>query len=215
MAESKVVLPVAAGAAFTCPFCGAYSQMVWSGMLAGGSPNNLGALAAHGLSTASCQVTSCAKDSVWLSDRMVFPITSTGPSPSPDLPEDVRQLYLEALSVEANSPRAAAALLRLAIDRLCSSLTGETNLNTAIGELKSRGLRDRVVGALDAVRVIGNNAVHPGQIDVEEPGVVTGLYQLVNIICEQIITEERLVDEALALLPEGAKAQIERRDGQT
>jgi hypothetical protein len=175
----------------------------------------MGALAAHGLSTASCQVTSCAKDSVWLSERMVFPITSTGPSPSSDLPEDVRQLYLEALSVEANSPRAAAALLRLAIDRLCSSLTGETNLNTAIGELKSRGLRDRVVGALDAVRVIGNNAVHPGQIDVEEPGVVTSLYQLVNIICEQIITEERLVDEALALLPEGAKAQIERRDGQT
>jgi hypothetical protein len=112
------------------------------------------------------------------------------------------------------SPRGAAALLRLAIQKLCKEL-GESgpNLNDDIASLVRKGLDPRVQMALDAVRVIRNQAVHPGQIELRDDRTTAeALFDLVNLICEKMITEPRHVEAVYKKLPENARKAIEKRD---
>ncbi|MFN7599434.1 MAG: DUF4145 domain-containing protein [Cereibacter sp.] len=76
--------------------------------------------------------------------------------------EDIRRDYDEASTILDLSPRGAAALIRLGIQKLCKELgQAGKNINDDIGALVKDGLDVRVLQALDAVRVIGNSAVHP------------------------------------------------------
>jgi hypothetical protein len=112
------------------------------------------------------------------------------------------------------SPRGAAALLRVAIQKLCKELgeTGE-NTNADIAALVRKGLDPRIQKALDVLRVVGNNSVHPGQIDMrDDRSTAEALFGLVNLIVEKMITEPKHVDELYQMLPEDARQQIERRD---
>jgi len=68
--------------------------------------------------------------------------------------------------------------------------------------------------ALDAVRVIGNNAVHPGEMDVrDDPTVAESLFDMVNMIGDTMITQPRKVDAIYIKLPVQDKEHIEHRDG--
>ena len=121
----------------------------------------------------------------------------------------------EAGLIYNNSPRAACALLRLAIDRLCNEL-GETDrdINKNIGELVKKGLPTSVQQALDVVRVVGNKAVHPGQIafDVDDVGTATMLMRLLNIIVSRMISEPKEIAGLYDQLPESVKQSITKRD---
>ena len=118
----------------------------------------------HNLSVSECF--NCKALSIWLHERLVYPQSTEAPPPNPELSADVRRDYIEASTLLDPSPRAAAALLRLAIQKLCMDLgLPGRNLNEDIGALVERGLDVRIQKALDTVRVIGNNALHPGQID--------------------------------------------------
>ena len=87
------------------------------------------------------------------------------------------------------------------------------NLNNDIGALVSRGLDQQVQMALDAVRVIGNNAVHPGQMDLrDDRSTAETLFMLHNLIGEKMISQPKRVKEVYATLPEGARKAIEGRD---
>ncbi|HEY2862895.1 MAG TPA: DUF4145 domain-containing protein, partial [Casimicrobiaceae bacterium] len=72
------------------------------------------------LSLSQCYA--CSKVAVWVHDRLLYPPTRTGPTPNPDLPPDVLQDYEEARAILDLSPRGAAALLRLCIQKLCAFL---------------------------------------------------------------------------------------------
>ena len=136
------------------------------------------------------------------------------PLPSVDTPQDVKEDYEEARSIFNQSPRGAAALLRLAIQKLVIAL-GESsdNLNDSIGNLVKKGLRTDIQKALDVVRVVGNNAVHPGELNVEDnPEMALSLFKLTNIIVEDMITKPKEVAELFDALPEGAKGAIAKRD---
>ena len=161
----------------------------------------------------SCFV--CKKTSVWVAGKVRFPVsTSEITEPNDDLPSDIRGDYLEAGEVVSASPRAAAALLRLVIQKLCSHLLErEGAINEMIGELVARGLSPLVQRALDVVRVIGNEAVHPGSIDLrDDRATAMQLFGLVNLIAEAMITQPKHVMALYGSLPPDKIAGIEQRD---
>jgi hypothetical protein len=87
------------------------------------------------------------------------------------------------------------------------------NLNEDIGELVKQGLPVQVQQSLDIVRVVGNNQVHPGVLDVrDDAAMATTLFELVNIIVEDRIARPQQVAALCAKLPETARKQIEQRD---
>ncbi len=144
---------------------------------------------------------------------MVCPDHGTAPPANPDIPEDVLKLYSEAASIASKSPRAAAGLLRLAVQMLCKDL-GESgkNINDDIGSLVKKGLPPTVQQSLDVVRVIGNNAVHPGQIDVDDERVVSALFSLINVIVEYMVSLPNQIGSLYNALPPSALEQIQKRD---
>jgi hypothetical protein len=100
----------------------------------------------------------------------------------PDTPDTVKVDFDEARSVFGRSPRSSAALLRLSIQRICIhlGLPGK-NLNEDIGKLVAAGLPIEIQQSLDIVRVVGNNQVHPGTLDVrDDPETAEHLFELVN-----------------------------------
>ncbi|QGU20834.1 DUF4145 domain-containing protein [Mesorhizobium huakuii 7653R] len=156
----------------------------------------------------------CKKISLWIHDKLAWPAATEAPEPNPDLPDDVRGDYDEAGLVLNTSPRSAAALLRQAVQRLCVHL-GEKgkNIDADIAALVLKGLDKRIQRALDVVRVIGNNAVHPGQIDLKDDrATAEKLFGLVNLIADALISQPKHIDEMFDDLPNGAKLAIEKRD---
>ena len=99
---------------------------------------------------------SCGAISIWVEDKLIYPKSGEAPPANPDLSGDIRRDYDEASSILDLSPRGAAALLRLAIQKLCKEL-GQPgkNINDDIGALVAKGLDPDVQKALDIVRVIG------------------------------------------------------------
>lgn len=160
------------------------------------------------------QCFTCQEISVWVHDSLLFPKKFYIVPPNPDLPDDIRRDYEEAGAILDMSPRGSAALLRLAIQKLCIHLgeSGE-NINKDIASLVKRGLDKMVQQALDFVRVIGNNAVHPGQVDITDgKDTARTLFSLVNLIAEKMISEPKHVQSLFDSLPEGTRKQIEKRD---
>lgn len=167
----KYIAPQVFEGSFTCPHCGVISQQTWWAIAWNEShyanDNN------NELRIGTC--THCNKNTFWIKDQMYYPDTGTAPFPNIEMPDIVLSLYNEAASIAAKSPRGAAALLRLAIQVLCKEL-GEkgTNINDDIKNLVAKGLPEIVQQSLDIVRVTGNNAVHPEQIDTDNPVVGCG-----------------------------------------
>jgi hypothetical protein len=153
--------------------------------------------------------------SVWKSQKMVYPITGTSPLPNPDMPQDVKDDYEEARTIVNISTRGAAALLRLAIQKLCIHLGGKgKDLNSDIGLLVKNGLPEKLQKALDNVRVVGNNAVHPGQLDLKDDiETANKLFVFINIICDNQITQHNTISKFYDdVLPDSSKDAINKRD---
>jgi hypothetical protein len=201
--------PAFKSSAFNCPHCGAYSNHFWSG--AHYYSNGYGDIP----DLDYCLCLHCKKYSVWHLQKMIYPSTGGAALPNNDLPDDVRTDYEEARTILNQSPREATALLRLAIQKLCIHL-GEKgkNINEDIKNLVQKGLPAKVQQSLDIVRVIGNNAVHPGQIDLtDDTESASKLFVLVNIIAEVMITQPKEVDKLFNSLPANQLAGIKQRDG--
>jgi len=157
---------------------------------------------------------SCDGFTFWIKDKIVFPtITKSEIKPHEDLPASLRSEFEEAASVLELSPRSSAALLRLCIQRLMPELNQKgKNLNEDIGALVAQGLDQNVQQALDVMRVIGNNAVHPGQIDLkDDKAIAVTLFQLLNLIIERCITLPNKLKEMYANLPPNALEAIRKR----
>jgi Domain of unknown function (DUF4145) len=205
---------------FRCPTCEAITQQGWSELQLVFRIPNLGSFQGQQVqpdgakySISCCYV--CHHPALWKTDSLVWPLQTSFPAASPDMPENVRSDYEEARLIASISPKAAAALLRLAIQRLCVHLGGTgDNLNADIGQLVKDGLPPKIQQALDVVRVIGNNGVHPGQISIDDdPRIVAALFNLVNIVVEDMISQPAQVKGLFEALPATAKEQVKKRDG--
>ena len=192
--------------AFNCPNCGAFAHQDWDIQITR-EGDEIG-----DISIALCA--QCDECSVWRDKKMVFP-SGTAPLPNVDLPDDVADDYKEAKSIAQMSPRGAAALLRLALQKLCTHLGGSgKSINDDIAALVASGLDPRIQKAFDVVRVIGNNAVHPGQLDLKDDSeTVAQLFGLINLIAESMITVPKHVNALYDALPDDSKTAIVKRDG--
>ena len=207
----KYIQPQVFQNSFTCPHCGAIAKQDWWMRRWDGNQFDHDK-AKHPLRVGTCQ--HCTKRTLWVEDKMYFPDTGNAPFPNPEMPESVLRLYIEASSISSKSPRGAAALLRLSIQVLCQEL-GEPgkNINTDVGNLVKKGLPEIVQQSLDIVRVTGNDAVHPGQIDTDNPETVGQLFDLVNIIVEYMIALPKKVSGIYNSLPADKVKGINDRDG--
>ncbi len=194
--------------AFNCPFCNAYAKQTWCKIYYhSGGFNNLE-------NTFISICSHCSRYSIWQEEIMIYPDFSGIEPPNADLDDEIRGDYQEAASIMQKSPRGAAALLRLAIQKLCIQL-GEKgqDLNTDTGNLVKKGLPAKVQQSLDSLRVIGNEAVHPGTLDLKDDSeTASALFKLVNFIAEKMLTEPKEIEALYAKLPESKKKQIEERD---
>jgi len=194
---------------FNCPFCNAFSRQ----SRASGAYYSAGYKSLDNVMVCFCS--HCHRFSIWIDSKLIYPNFSGIEPPNQDLEEDVQNDYGEAAEILQRSSRGAAALLRLAIQKLCIQL-GEkgSDLNTDIGNLVKKGLPKKAQQSLDALRVIGNEAVHPGQIELKDDiKTASALFRLVNFIAEKLITEPNEIDEIYSKIPNGKKDQIEKRDG--
>lgn len=156
----------------------------------------------------------CKGVALWITDKIIYPATGTAPPVNVDTPDDIKDDYNEASSILAASPRGAAALLRLAIQKLCKEL-GQPgkNVNSDIGALVAGGIDRRMQQAFDVLRLVGNDAVHPGQIDLrDDREMAEGLFRLFNVIVEKLISEPKHIEEMYGKLPPEKLMQIEQRD---
>jgi endogenous inhibitor of DNA gyrase (YacG/DUF329 family) len=195
---------------FNCPHCGTYSHQKWWGTSLFDGRHS--PITVDEIEFAYC--VRCGKYSLWREAKMIYPSGGSAPLPNSDLPDEIKEDYEEARSIVSLSPRGAAALLRLAIQKLCAHL-GEKgkNINDDIASLVKKGLPAKIQKALDIVRVIGNDAVHPGQLDLKDNKATAGeLFSLINLIAEVMITQPKNIDALYDNLPDDKRQAIEDRD---
>lgn len=233
----QYVPPIYGEESFNCPNCSAHAQQNWFEIKnyvnsrrdeytlgsslriyeieMGGAVSEIaknGYLTTNLAAISKCHV--CEKISVWLDGKMVYPVEAIAPLPSPDMPEDVTEIYNEARTISPLSPTASAALLRLALEKLLPQVGAKkAKIDTMIGDLVSKGLPKEVEKALDSLRVIGNEAVHPGTIDLQDnTDISIALFKLLNVVVDRMITQKREIDEIYSLIPENKIKGIEERN---
>ncbi|BCD92648.1 hypothetical protein fh0823_27850 (plasmid) [Francisella halioticida] len=211
---NNYVIPEFRKESFNCPYCNAFSHMKWLIVTYETTNTKLDNLE---VSECSC----CKEHAVWYqkyirtSYNMIVPDYAGAPPPSFDMPDDVKVDYLEAASVYSKSPRASAALLRLALQKLCIHL-GEKgkNINDDIRRLSEKKILSPIIVKIaDIVRITGNNAVHPGELSDDDFDYVSAkLFKLINIIIEKAITDPKEYQEFYNLMPEGSRKAAEQKD---
>lgn len=193
---------------FHCPHCNVYAAQSWHPIKidthqAWVNTNFKGSKCSH-----------CTKWSFWYNERLIIPNASQAEPMHHDMPEDCQSDYEEARDIVGRSPRGAVALLRLCLEKLLTHLGQEgKSINDAIKALVVDGLSPRIQQALDICRVVGNNAVHPGELDINDtPDIAHQLFKMINFIVEDRITRPKEVQALFDQLPQGAVEAIAKRD---
>jgi hypothetical protein len=221
MKKEKFYPPTFAEEKFHCPHCGVFAKQFWSHLSANkywndgyinGVPGFDEALAKD-WRISKCE--HCSGYIIWLDDKVIYPDQISVDNPNEDLDEDIKKDYMEASEIFNKSPRGAAALLRLALTKLLKQLgeKGDSINDDIINLIKNKGLNPTVQKALYFIRVTGNNAVHPGVIDLNDnKEVAQKLFQVINFIAEKMITDFNEIDILFNDLPKIEKDRIENRN---
>ena len=214
----KTVHPEFRAAAFTCPHpeCRTYATQEWQ-HLTTNEPTlvrlskSLELPIPSETSISTCE--RCRRVAFWVDGKMVYPRFLPAPPAHEDLPGECRRDYEEARAVFAESPKASAALLRLVLEKLLIACGGQGKIDGMIKTLVANGLPQQIQQAMDVCRVIGNEAVHPGSIDLSDtPEIALKLFGLVNFIVQNQITQQKEIGALFEGLPEAKKDGIRQRD---
>jgi len=184
-------------AGFHCPHCGVYAHQNWFDVALEGGSDDPG----ETLSLGTCE--RCSRFSLWIDGEMIYPTSADIPLPRMEMPGEVKEVYLEARRTLDASPRAASALLRLAIRGLISHLGETDDIAENLEYLNKRGLDEKIQVALQRVRMVGEEVVEPGMIalgDGEE--TARALFEILNLIVDALMVQPRRVDEMLGKLPQ-------------
>lgn len=211
--------------AFDCPSCGAYAHQTWE-KLYHSSTSGPGFTPIEwsdkGNALWQCAHCSrCNRPSVWRGEQMVYPLKRLGVQAHKDMPDDLHELYDEAVTVAAVSRRAGAALARALVERLIKHLDTEAktgdDLNTRIERLQGRVSSD-LRTMLHVVRVTGNDVLHhkdqPGELavmvidDTEGPELVEYLLETANDLVDELISRPRSTARLRGKLPESIRNRL-------
>ena len=87
------------------------------------------------------------------------------------------------------------------------------NINIDIKELVKNGLPVKIQQALDCLRVYGNEAVHPGEINLkDDKETALVLFEVLNIIVHDMITQPKQIEALFNRLPQSKIEGIKNRD---
>ncbi|MFG1332518.1 DUF4145 domain-containing protein [Xanthobacter autotrophicus] len=236
--------PALGQASFNCPHCHALAHQLWYTMHAASTNSPSSEIkpyelisVLHGLSKSdlilkisdisidkidknlieglfASKCTSCHGVSIWVFRNIAYPSAADEIIPEDDMPASIKGDFVEASLIVKNSPRGAAALLRLCVQKLCIDLGESDTIDQAIGNLVKKGMPERMQKMLDIVRVYGNESVHPGQIDMsDDRATAMNLFDIVNIIVRTVITDNAKIDNLYSNMPVEKRQAIARRDG--
>ena len=143
---SKYFPPIQGKSQFHCPYCHVYANQEWEQLY-----DNV-TICVDGERVTFSLCAKCQQPTFWIGEKIVYPHIGMFPPTNEDLPDDVKEIYNEAASIANQSPRAACALLRLALQMLLEKLGGSGNINDDIKNLVKKGLNLQIQQALDIVR---------------------------------------------------------------
>ena len=115
------------------------------------------------------------------------------------MPQNIKDLYIEASSVFELSPRSSLAIIRLALDLLCIEL-GADNKDSLYNKVEwlynENVINSEIKELAHGVRGLGNDAVHPRNIDDQiDKNDAELVFELLNIIVEEKITKANRKNE--------------------
>lgn len=153
------------------------------------------------LNIAFCQ--HCRRFTLWLGKVMIYPQTGEAPPPHQDMLPQIRELYEEARGVLPASPRASAALLRVALEGLLEEAGyKQERLADRLKKAHEDGkLTADTYKLAEALRYAGNAAAHyePWKIDPsqgeEDQEMVHHLFVFVNEVAEELIAKPKRLEE--------------------
>lgn len=153
----------------------------------------------------------CGNYSVYHQGKMIYPIASNVSKPNDDMPDNVKEIYLEARNVLNISPKSACALLRLALEMLMGELDvdGRT-LNDKINNYCDKYNSDnRLIKACHLLRLVGNDVVHSGVLDVgDNEDIARAMFGILNEIVDETITKKNKMDVIFESLPKNKTDSI-------
>ena len=210
MNAPKFIAPEYNSTAFNCPYCGVLTTQYWSEDPSFEWNNPYDGLVDtptfFKIKLSWCM--HCDEECLWLNGKLIVPDSGDAPLPNEDLSDNIKADYMEAASVLQKSPRAAAALLRLALQKLCKQLGGKgksipEDIDLLVAE---KGLPSHAADAMDAIRIVGNHAGHPGDLDLRgDAETATILFDLINFIAETMLTEPKKRKAFYEKLPNSKK----------
>ena len=205
--------------AFNCPYCGVYAHQEWfSGVGYGNLARQyMGDIVdvvgikgkLDGMSVSVCS--HCDNKVLWLNENILLPRNLPVPPPPEDTPLEVKRIYIEAGMVLNDSPRASGALIRLALELLLQNINkNKLSLNENINKLMESGITQQLIKAVSILRINGNDIMHTGVIKIlENKDDVVYLFELFNMIVEELIEEPKKLNEIYNKIPESKRKQIE------
>ena len=225
------IAPTNMADSYTCPFCDTTSIQEWfvphfmekvesydeeKGQYAPSSKQNVFHPPLKGseyTEWAFAQCAHCRRVTVWHSGHLVFPESVSGIVPNEDMPDDIKLLFIEADSIYAKSPRASAALLRLALQELLNEVLGDKAESSIFENTKlvqqQRRCSEELIKAMDIIRYEGNESVHPGEINLNDNAdEATYLFVLLNMICYELFSAPKRLKESYALIPGSKRSRF-------
>lgn len=216
---------------FTCPSCGVLSLHEWAKL----DGSNSHAISLHtALWRSLCKSGYCSGFTLWTINmvtdptrqrrvqksetaRMLHPKTRAAPKPNADMCDLAKTIYEEAADIADRSPRAACALLRLALEVVLKEQCGRTEKmlgNMIEGMLKDGDLPKQVEEMADVLRINGNQAIHAGEIradDSDTRELASGLFEILNWFVEEKVSRSNRLKALVGKIPANKAQGIQQR----
>lgn len=147
---------------FNCPLCQGYTEQNWhstTNILNYGNPMK----SDERLDNVNfCICKMCDKYTIWVNEKIVYPLINGAPFPHQDMPQEVKEIYEEARGILSGSPRSACALLRVSLEVLIDNIMEKNkrplfqNIGVLVNEKK---LPSKIQKAMDILRITAERLI--------------------------------------------------------